>query len=610
MAITKILNIQESEGRNPASHLKNALEYIQNPDKTEECVLVGGINCLPDTAFEQMEETKNIFHKTGKRQGYHVIISFSPEEKVTAEQAMYVLEHFAKDVLGNDYEAVYAVHTDREHMHGHLIWNSVSMTTGKKYNSPKGNWKNHLQPITNKYCDELGLSIMPAEYSRNPKNISRDKWEKEMSMKDIILRDAKMCAYAAGNVEHFKYLMKRLGYVFKKDAWMEVQAPGFRYYHKLAKMDEMFSEDMLRHHVDMPWMAKPYFYSSDIRGLHRAKLSPFQKKFYAKLYRLRVVEQKRFVVGGAKYAEDLKRFHQLQDEYLLLVNNDIKSIVELVDFISEKEDRIQQIEGRQKEIYRESSSRKRSIKNEEQYREYQIWHMEVQEELDELKQEKRNVKRQIQLADDIVKEDLYTAYYAVTGKEEIVADRDVEIPGMEENTEVEKVAAAVVKLDANVEVMNPNNNQNEIGRQKEQTDSARKQQTGLEGIGIPEVHNSSDVNVARMDESTTDVTGKSEFVETRETEPVDKAGWIIRRISELGGYENVDDSAKVDVFGFDIADVSGSIRLFSDVMKRLEIKLAGDELYEEFQRIYDESVGRDAGKDKAEDKMRNRGRGR
>ena len=610
MAITKILNIMESEGRNPASHLKNALEYIQNPDKTEECVLVGGINCLPDTAFEQKEETKNIFHKTGKRQGYHVIISFSPEEKVTAEQAMYVLEHFAKDVLSDDYEAVYAVHTDREHMHGHLIWNSVSMTTGKKYNSPKSNWKNHLQPITNKYCDELGLSIMPAEYSKNPKNIRRDKWEKEMSMKEIILRDAKMCAYAAGNVEHFKYLMKRLGYVFKKDAWMEVQAPGFRYYHKLAKLDEMFSEETLRHHVDMPWMAKPYFYSSDIRGLHRAKLSPFQKKFYAKLYRLRIVEQKRFVVGGAKYTEDLKRFHRLQDEYLLLVNNDIKSVVDLVDFIGEQEEKIQQIEDRQHEIYRESSSRKRSIKNEEQYREYQIWHVEVQEELDELKQEKREIKRQIQLADDIIKEDLYTAYYAVSGNEEIVADRDVEIPGMEENTEVEKVAAAVVKPDASVEVMNLNNNQNEIGRQKEQTDSARKQQTGLEGIGIPEVHNSSYVNVARLDESTTDVTGKSEFVETKETEPVDKVGWIVRRILELGGYENISDSVKADVFGFDIADVSGSIRLFSDVMKRLGMKLDGDELYEEFQRIYDEAVSRDVGKDKAEDKMWNRGRGR
>ena len=93
-----------------------------------------------------------------------------------------------------------------------------------------------------------------------------------------------------------------------------------------------------------------------------------------------------------------------------------------------------------------------------------------------------------------------------------------------------------------------------------------------------------------MGESITDVTNKNEFVETKETESVDKAGWIVRKISELGGYENVGDYVKADVFGFDIADVSGSIRLFSDVMKRLEIKTDGDELYEEFQRIYDNNI--------------------
>ena len=87
------------------------------------------------------------------------------------------------------------------------------------------------------------------------------------------------------------------------------------------------------------------------------------------------------------------------------------------------------------------------------------------------------------------------------------------------------------------------------------------------------------MNVTRIDESITDVTGKS-------------------------------DSVKADIFGFDIADVSGSIRLFSDVMKRLGIKLDGDELYEEFQRIYDEAASRDVDKGKVEDKMRNRGRGR
>lgn len=611
MAITKILNIKESKGRNPASHLENALRYIQNPDKTEECVLVGSINCLPDTAFEQMVETKNIFHKTGNRQGYHVIISFSPEEKVSAEQAMYVLEHFAKDVLGDDYEAVFAVHTDREHMHGHLIWNSVSVTTGKKYNSPKGNWKNHLQPITNKYCDELGLAIMPAEYSRNPKNISRDQWEKEMSMKDIILRDAKMCAYAAGNVEHFRYLMRSLGYVFRKDAWMEVQAPGFQYYHSLAKMDEMFAEDKLRHYVDMPWMTKPYFYSSDIRGLHRAKLSPYQKRFYAKLYRLRIVEQKRFVVGGSKYTEELKRFHQLQDEYLLLMNNDIKDVAGLVKYRSEQQEKMQRIDDRQREIYKENFSRKRRIKTDEQYREYQVWHVGVQEELDELKSEKMDVKRQLQLADSIMKEDLYTAYYTVSEDEEIVGDKEIEIPGMEKDMLVERTTKAVVESERDVVVMNqPANSHNNGNGQEEQINVAGKQQIDLERTEMSKVHNLSDENVTRMDESITDVTGKSEFVEPEEKEPIDKVGWIVRRISEFGGYENVSDSDKADIFGFDIADVSGSIRLFSDAMKRLGIKLDGDELYEEFQKIYDESVDGDAGKDKAEDKMWNRGRGR
>ena len=601
MAITKILNIKESKGRNPASHLENSLNYIQNPDKTEECVLVGGINCLPDTAFEQMEETKNIFNKTGKRQGYHVIISFSPEEKVTAEQAMYVLEHFAKDVLGDDYEAVYAVHTDRDHMHGHLIWNSVSITTGRKYNSPKSNWKNHLQPITNKYCDELGLSVMPAEYSKNSKNISRDQWEKEMSMKDIILRDAKMCAYAAGNVEHFRYLMRSLGYVFKKGVWMEVQAPGFQYYHSLAKMDEMFAEDRLRHHVDMPWMTKPYFYSSDIRGLHRTKLSPYQKRFYAKLYRLRIVEQKRFVVGGAKYTEELKRFHQLQDEYLLLVNNDIKDVAGLVMYRSEQQEKMQRIDDRQQEIYKENASRKRKIKTDEQYREYQVWHVGVQEELDELKMEKREVKKQLQLVEGIMKEDLYTAYYAVSEDEEIVGDKEIEIPGMEEQetvSEVEKKATTDID-DVDTEIC-----RKEDASVADKYSDIKKEQADLYVVESREMDDGDAEQI---------YTGKNVAVD--DEVPVismaaDKVEWIADRLSESGAYEDVDVPVKADIFGFDIADVSGSIRLFSDVMKRMGIKLAGDELYEEFQRIYDVSVGRDAGKEKAEDKMWNMGRGR
>ena len=290
-------------------------------------------------------------------------------------------------------------------------------------------------------------------------------------------------------------------------------------------------------------------------------MSPFQKKFYAKLYRLRIVEQKRFAVGGAKYTEDLKRFHQLQDEYLLIVNNDIKSVVNLVDFINEQEEKIQQIEDRQHEIYRESSSRKRSIKNEEQYREYQIWYVEVQEELDELKQEKRNIKRQIQLADDIVKEDLYTAYYAVSEDEEIVADREIEIPGMEEQANLYDVEHQIM-------------------------DNATSEQiyTGENGI---------------VDDVEADIPIAANNVES-----------IADSLSEYGVYEDIDIAVKADIFGFDIANVSGNIRLFSDVIKRLGIKLDGDEIYEEFQRIYNKSVSMDADKGKMEDRMWDIGRGK
>ena len=697
MAITKILNIKESKGRNPASHLENALQYIQNPDKTEECVLVGSINCLPDTAFEQMVETKNIFHKTGNRQGYHVIISFSPEEKVTAEQAMYVLEHFAKDVLGDDYEAVFAVHTDREHMHGHLIWNSVSVTTGRKYNSPKGNWKNHLQPITNKYCKELGLGIIPAEYSKNPKNISRDKWEKEMSMKEIILRDAQMCAYAAGDVEHFKYLMRRLGYIFKSGVWMEVQAPGYRYYHSLAKMDEMFSENKIRYYVDMPWMVHPHFYSKNIRYLKHTNLSEFQKKYYAKMYRLRIVEQNRFKVNAVKYAEDLKRFHQLQDEYLMLVDNNIRDFSDLLDYRSEQEKKMKEIDDKQHEIYRLSSSKKRAIKTDEQYRDYQLWHMDMQKELDVLKQQKKDAKKQIGLVDMAIKENLYTAYHDVPEMGELVEDKEIVIPQMDEAVACkeltdEVVALEVERADVGVSVIDAIHWEEEQEKDASEDvcvdvlEYVEKARDGETTIDVPvqkycgadlkesyennteEAHSSKLKSTVSMDklpvvtitesnsfysypdyavssdeeklrmaviDGNDDVMAvyeklnsffkqighKADFDElyeeakrlatvVRKNVVADKTDKKVRELTACGPYKYLKTSVKANAFKFDVSDTGGNLKLFMSVLDKLGVKLDGGQLYEEYQKIYDETVGGNDVHEKEQEKQWSWTRGR
>lgn len=194
-------------------------------------------------------------------------------------------------------------------------------------------------------------------------------------------------------------------------------------------------------------------------------------------------------------------------------------------------------------------------------------------------------------------------------KEEIVADGDVEIPGMEES-EIVAEKNISTNSDVNEREMSSIDGQSDGVGQKKQTDGIEKKQSVLYDDGMSEVDNLSDVDMTRTSGRVVDMAGKSEYVEAKGLNPADRAEWIIRRISELRGYESINDSVKADIFRFDISDVSGSVRLFSDVMRKLEIKLNGDELYEEFQRIYDESVGRDVDRGEAKDKMWNRGRGR
>ena len=117
-----------------------------------------------------MIQTKEMFGKTGGRQGYHFVISLEPEEG-NEEQMLEIIRRFAEEFLGGEYEAVYAVHNDKNHLHGHLVFNSVNMVTGRKYDYKKGDWKDIIQPITNRLCEEYGLSIVPAEYSKLEDNV-------------------------------------------------------------------------------------------------------------------------------------------------------------------------------------------------------------------------------------------------------------------------------------------------------------------------------------------------------------------------------------------------------------------------------------------------------
>lgn len=402
MAITKIQCLNEAHTGNPAAHLKNALSYIQNLEKTEENVMVGSINCLPDTAFEQMMDTKVTFGKINKRQGYHIIISFAPGE-ATEEQALDIVARFAQEYLKDKYEAVYAVHNDKKHMHGHIVFNSVSFETGMKYECKKGEWKHRMQPITNRLCKEYGLSIVPAEYVKEPKNLSRKEWEREQCFRKMILADAEFCQSQAGSFDHFIFLMKRIGYQFEYGKYLSVKVPGGKWYHELDKLDERFSKEKFRFYLDMPF-SRPRFVVGNTVAIHKRGITDFQMKYYRRIYQARMVEQRRFDKHSAYLAKELERMKQLQEQYLFLVNNNIKTVEGLVTYQVLGERDVEKISERQQELYQQNRARKRSCKTEEDIRDYQIWHMGVQAELDELKAEKKALNKNLRIAEGCVEE--------------------------------------------------------------------------------------------------------------------------------------------------------------------------------------------------------------
>lgn len=325
------------------------------------------------------------------------MISFVPGE-ATEEQAFDIVGRFAQEYLGDKYEAVYAVHNDKEHMHGHIVFNSVSFETGAKYDYRKGEWKRRMQPLTNKLCAEYGLNIMPAEYAKEPKNLSRKEWELEQTFREMILADAEFCQSQATSFDHFVFLMKRIGYQFEYGKYLSIKVPGGRWYHQLDKLNERFAEDKFRLYLDIPY-GSPRFVVKTTGAIYCKGTTAFQMKFYRRIYQARMVEQRRIDKHAAYLAKELERMNRLQEQYLFLVKYDIKSVEGLIGYQVIRENEVEEISKRQKTLYQENSVRKRACKTVEDIREYQLWHMDVQAELDALKAEKKELNKNLKLVE-------------------------------------------------------------------------------------------------------------------------------------------------------------------------------------------------------------------
>ena len=407
MAITKMMHMKASSKARIDIHLEHSINYILQPKKLGTANLAGGINCLPDMAYQQMKATKQMFGKTGGRQGYHFVISLKPGEG-TPEMMYDIAMRFAEEAFGGEYEAVVAVHTDRSHLHAHIIINSVNMVTGYKFQCRDGDWKYKFQPITNKLCEEYGLHITPAEYSKEPTNmLSRPQWEREQTFSEWIRQDVMFCAISAESMEHFIFLLEKLGFEVKQGEHIAVKVPGMKRFKRL----DTISEDLSRESLEAMFkygdanLTAPVNRTASLLPVRKAVLTPYQRKCYARMYRLRLAEKKRFTYKSAYLYEQIRKMHELQEEYLVVVKYDVKSYVELFRL----KQRLQRVDEElckaQQDLYKEHGKQKRACKTEENVATFEASEPEYHEKLEQIKFQKKENHRKLKAVERCLERD-------------------------------------------------------------------------------------------------------------------------------------------------------------------------------------------------------------
>ena len=580
MAITKMMHMKASNKARIDIHLEHSINYILQPKKLGEANLTGGINCLPEMAYRQMKATKQLFGKTGGRQGYHFVISLKPGEG-TPEIMYDIAMRFAKEAFAGEYEAVVAVHTDREHLHAHIVINSVNMVTGYKFQCRDGDWKYKFQPITNKLCEEYGLHITPAEYSKEPKNMARPQWEREQAFSKWIKQDALFCAISAENMEHFVFLLEKLGFDVKQGKHIAVKVPGMKRFKRL----DTISEDLTRESLEAMFrygdasLASPVNRTVSLLPVRKAVLTPCQRKCYARMYRLRLAEKKRFTYKSAYLYEQIRKMHELQEEYLVVVRYDVKSYGDLFRL----KQRLQQVDEElckaQKEMYRDRTLQKRSCKTAEDLEFFEASEDDYRERLEQIKLQKKDNRKKLKAVERCLERDgslteaeleMRIPVGDMEDMAEVVEDNVPENPyRVPEVVEVENTA-----LDDAVEA-------DVITKPEFEAVVDDELETEVEPFAETAITNAESV-------VETDIDVMVESVESGlQNDDIRKCGETVRLPSDKDDYMRMSVAEKVRCYPFDDKGTDAAFEMVRTYFEKIGVDTSFDSVYEETKLLTD-----------------------
>ena len=219
--------------------MNNIFPYVMNREKTDEN-LISGINCSPDTVLQEFTFVKKQFKKEDGRTYVHIVQAFSPDDDLTPEVAHEIGLRFAEYFGG--FQALVATHRNTDHIHNHIILNSVNMETGKKFHQSAAEMR-QVKEYSNRLCREYGLSETETKSSFG----AMPKWKSQLRNK------AYSVACRTRSKEDFIFEMEMHGY---KVDWQE----GHKYItfttpdgHK-CRDNKLFAEQLLRKNLEIYYL--------------------------------------------------------------------------------------------------------------------------------------------------------------------------------------------------------------------------------------------------------------------------------------------------------------------------------------------------------------------
>ena len=343
-----------------AVSLQDALDYAANRDKTEQSCFESSYACTLETAFSDMRQTKEHWHKSGGVQGYHLVQSFAAGE-VTPELAHRIAKELADRVLGGRYEYVIGTHLNTGHIHSHIVWNSVSCVDGKKYRSNYKSYVTEIRAVSDELCRKYKLSVIDTE---NSNHVAKPyvEWLAEKNgqptWRTAIRQDVDEAIQQSLTWRQFLNALDRKGYEVRMGRKYPVlRPPGKERFVRFKTLGKRYTPEAIQTRILYPQSYHPYVENPRTikhGRLHsgkkpRRKLTGLRALYYRYLYELGALPRKprrpSYAVRQDAYKLD-QRIRQME----FLSKNSIDTLAQLETHRKALQTEIGQLQTKRKQL--------------------------------------------------------------------------------------------------------------------------------------------------------------------------------------------------------------------------------------------------------------------